>query len=67
MQKNVTLRFRVEDRHEQRLRELGEQTGLNMSQVFRLLIENARLEPRPQLVTVIKLPADPQGGIAPTP
>lgn len=55
MEKTVMLRARVTARHQARIAELGRQAGLNTSQVVRVLIENAKLEPRPVPVSTVNL------------
>jgi hypothetical protein len=41
----------MERKHIERLKELADQTGFRPSEVFRLLLENATLEPRPTPVS----------------
>jgi hypothetical protein len=49
MQRNLAIRARVEDYHVEKLQQFSDTTGLNTSQLVRLLIENAelRLAPMP--------------------
>ena len=57
--KIVTVQCRLEERHERLLLEIAQKTGLRTtSAVLRLLIENARIELRPQPVSVLELPAN---------
>ena len=52
-QLDAMLRFRASPQQVARIDELAEVTGLAPSDVLRMLVDNARLEPRPTPVTVL--------------
>lgn len=45
--KEIVLRARVKAHHEQRMKELCEQTNMSFSDLFRALIEGAEIKLRP--------------------
>jgi hypothetical protein len=49
MSKYRIMRAHIKERHERRIEELGQQLGMNRSEVIRALIENACVVERPVL------------------
>jgi antitoxin component of RelBE/YafQ-DinJ toxin-antitoxin module len=52
--KHDWVRARVTTEHLTRMAELEKATGLTQSEVMRMLIMNARLEPRPMPVSILE-------------
>lgn len=53
MKKDGWIKTRITTEQAARVRELGQVTGMNTSQLMRVLIDNARLEMRPAPTTTV--------------
>ena len=53
--KNCILGLRVEEHHRERLEELAKVTGMNLSQLFRLMIDSVEIVTTPTVKVVIEV------------